>query len=411
LSAPAQPSVPPATTRTTGRQLWLMGASRPIVAAVGIMVLLLAAWAVAFAVGGSRTAAPHAFYLPIVLAAVLLRASGGATTGLAAALLAGPLLPFDSATWQMQPTSNWLLRGFFFVLIGTVVGLLVDMLRGAYESALEERFAQELRLSRGPTVHATAYHDWQVRDLLDRHHFEAVFQPIYALTDGRLLAVEALTRFSIDPPETPDVWFARATELGLGRDLEIAVMQVAVAEADREGLPPHVSLSLNCSPDTLADVRLVEMLASTDRAIVFEITEHAIVEDYHDLDAAMAALRRHGATFAVDDAGAGFASLRHIVRLAPEIIKLDMSLTQNLRHDPVRSKLADCLIRFAHGTGIQLYAEGIEHHADLTTWRELGANGAQGYHLGRPGPLPVPLHCRVVVEEAAAAPRAGSYLP
>ncbi|HSK21979.1 MAG TPA: EAL domain-containing protein [Egicoccus sp.] len=410
MSAPAPTSSPPAAG-SRGRQLWLMGASRPIYAALVIIVLLMAAWALAFVVGGSRTAAPHAFYLPIVLAAVLLRASGGATAGLAAALLAGPLLPEDSATWVMQSTTNWLLRGLFFVLIGTVVGLLVDMLRGAYEAALEERFAQELRLARAPEVTTTAYHDWQVRDLLDRHHFQAVFQPIYALSDGRLLAVEALTRFSIDPPETPDVWFARATELGLGRDLEIAVMEVAVSIADREGLPAHVALSLNCSPDTLADPRLVEMLASTQRPIVFEITEHAIVEDYHDLDAAMAELRTHGATFAVDDAGAGFASLRHIVRLAPEVIKLDMSLTQNLRHDPVRRKLADCLIRFAHGTGIQLYAEGIEHHADLTTWRELGANGAQGFHLGRPGPLPVPMHCRVVLEEVAAAPRATHHLP
>lgn len=397
-------------SRSPGTQFWLAGASRPLFAALAVTAMLGAAWLVTFAAGGSHTAAPHAFYMPIVLAAVLLRAPGGAVAGFVAAVLSGPLMPLEVTTGEVQLPGNWLLRGFFFVLIGTVLGLLIETLRSAYEGALEERFAQELRLTAAPATTTTPYHEWQVRDLLEKGRFAPVFQPIYALDDGRLLGVEALTRFATDPPETPDVWFRRAGELGMGVDLEVAAIRTAVEVADRDGLPDHVTLCVNVSPDTLADTRLVEILLSTPRSVVFEITEHAIVEDYHELDAAMTVLRGHGARFAVDDAGAGFASLRHIVRLAPEIIKLDMSLTQNLRQDPVRATLADCLIRFARETGIQLVAEGIEQHADLTTWRSLGAHAAQGFHLARPGPLPVASHCRILVDENALSPRGSAGL-
>lgn len=384
--------------RSRPASLSLAGATRPAVAVTVVAALLVGAWLVTLAAGGSRTAAPHAFYVAIVLAAVRLHGIGGAVTGLLAGLLSGPLTPLDVATGEAQLPANWLLRGFFFVLIGVILGLAVDRLRASYEAALEERFDQELQLAAGPTMPTTAYHAVAVRNLLEQRRFAPVFQPIYALDDGRLLAVEALTRFDTDPVERPDVWFRRAADLGLGRDLEVAAMQAAVETADGGGLPDEVAINLNCSPATLGDDRLLELVDATNRRVVFEVTEHAAVDDYQELDVAMARLRRGGAVFAVDDAGAGFASLRHIVRLAPEIIKLDMSLTQNLRHDPIRAKLADCLIRFARETGSELVAEGIEHAGDLATWRDLGAHAAQGYHLARPGPLPVAPHCRRIVE-------------
>ncbi len=94
---------------------------------------------------------------------------------------------------------------------------------------------------------------------------------------------------------------------------------------------------------------------------------------------------------AVDDAGAGFASLRHIVRLSPDIIKLDISLTQHIREDPVLRALAAALVQFAHQTGTELIAEGIETTADLAAWQDLGAHAAQGYLLARPAGLPMSL--------------------
>ncbi|GGI05959.1 EAL domain-containing protein [Egicoccus halophilus] len=382
---------------------WLVGRASPWLVVVGVGTLLGLAWLATYLAGGAPSTLPHAYYVAILVAAAALGPVGGAATGVLAGLLGGPLTPADVATGAPQPAIDWLVRGFFFVLSGALVGGLVANLRRSYEAAVADRFDREVQLSVAspePPSAIAPLHEWQVRALLEQRDFSIVFQPLYALDDGRLVAVEALTRFHTDPPERPDVWFQRATCAGLGRDLELAAIDQALTAVAADGLPPDVGVNLNCSPQALADPRLPGLLGRTRRPVVFEITEHAMVEDYPALEAAMQRLREHGARFAVDDAGAGFASLRHIVRLAPEFIKLDMSLTQNLRADPVRSTLAACLLRFTNETGRRLVAEGIEHAADLAHWRHLGAHAAQGHHLGRPGPLPVPQHCPAIAVEA-----------
>jgi len=390
------PKTDPAPRWPAGRW-WLEAVPGPL-AVAAIAVLLLGAWLVTYLTGGTRMVGPHAFYLAIFLAAVVFGRRGGALTGLVAGVLCGPLMPMDVVAGQAQQTHNWVLRGVIFVAIGLAAGSMVRAMRRAYETAIEQRIDQELRLATAPVPTPTERHDRQVRQILDGRAFHPVFQPIYALSDGRLLGVEALTRFHTDLPGSPEVWFQLAEQAGLGRDLEVAVMEAAVEAADEAGLAAGVTLGLNCSPTTLPDPRLLALVRRSGRPIVLEITEHAVVEDYNEVQTAMIALRRSGARLAVDDAGAGFASLRHIVRLAPEIIKLDRSLTQDVRSDPVRTALADCLLRFARDTGTELIAEGIEHAGDLDTWRDIGAHGAQGYHLGRPGPLPVPARCHAIVD-------------
>jgi EAL domain-containing protein (putative c-di-GMP-specific phosphodiesterase class I) len=90
---------------------------------------------------------------------------------------------------------------------------------------------------------------------------------------------------------------------------------------------------------------------------------------------------------AVDDAGAGYASFRHILNLAPDLIKLDVFLTQNIHTDRARRALAAALIRFSEETGSKIIAEGVETTLQLKVLRELGVTKAQGYLLGRPMPL------------------------
>jgi EAL domain-containing protein (putative c-di-GMP-specific phosphodiesterase class I) len=132
---------------------------------------------------------------------------------------------------------------------------------------------------------------------------------------------------------------------------------------------------------------------------VLEITEHEAVEDYDDLVDALAPLRSLGAKVAIDDAGAGFASLRHTLRIAPDIVKLDMSLTRDIDGDRAKRALAAALVSFASEMGFALVAEGIETAAELTTVRELGVGYGQGFFLAEPGPL------------AAATPRSGGPSP
>lgn len=354
-----------------------------------VAALLAGCWAVVYAAGGTRTAFPHVFYIPIVLAALPFGVPGGIAAGVAATVLCGPAMPLDVATGETQQLINWLVRGGFFVTVGGVAGGSTVSLRRSFQSGLAQQLQAELELvTDTPAEPADPGWGPRIRDMLDRRAFRAVFQPIYALDDGRLIAVEALSRFDTDPQHPPDVWFAQAAAVGLGVDLELAAVEKALdASID---LPDGVALTFNASPETLADVRLIELLdRHRQRPLIAEVTEHVIVDDYTRLDTALAALRVRGVRLAVDDAGAGFASLRHIVRLKPEFIKLDLSLTQNLRRDPVRQALAQLLLQFAAQIGSDIIVEGIETPADLATWRNLGAHAAQGYLLGRPGPLPL----------------------
>ncbi|MFP4149026.1 MAG: EAL domain-containing protein [Nitriliruptoraceae bacterium] len=353
-----------------------------------LAVLLASSWALVWVAGGTRTAAPHVFYVPIVLAGLPFGPLGGIVTAVAATVLCGPLMPLDVATGESQLLLNWLIRGGLFLAIGTLAGSSTRSLRHSFEAGLSTLLLRELEVAAPAGDEERAAWEPPLRRTLAEGSYEVVFQPILSLHDGRLLAVEALTRFASPPSAPPDVWFARATDLGLGVELELAVIRRALETSSN--LSRDVALSFNASPTTLADERLLALLDRyPDRALIAEVTEHAAVDDYQHLAHGIEALRRRGVELAVDDAGAGFASLRHIVRLNPDHIKLDPSLTQDLGDDPIRRSLADSLVLFARRTGTNVIVEGIETAADLATWRELGADAAQGYLLARPGPLPV----------------------
>ena len=210
-----------------------------------------------------------------------------------------------------------------------------------------------------------------------------VFQPIVATATGRPVGFEALARFDVTPRRGPDVWFADAAAMGLGVELELAAVRLALRALP--DLPPETYLALNVSPASVLSGRLDDALRSVAaNRIVLEITEHQMVETYDGLDAALRVLRRRGVRIAVDDAGAGYASFRHILRLRPGVIKLDMTLTRDVDTDRSRRALASALIGFARETGSSIVAEGVETAAELATLRRLGVDAAQGYHLGRP---------------------------
>ena len=145
---------------------------------------------------------------------------------------------------------------------------------------------------------------------------------------------------------------------------------------------------MNFSPQTAVSDRLRDLLERADPSrIVVEVTEHAPVADYDELREALSGLRERGVRLAIDDAGAGFASLRHIIRLDPDLIKLDITLTRQIETDPVRQALAVALVSFAEQIGATVVAEGVESELELEALRRAGIRHAQGFLLGRPGPL------------------------
>jgi EAL domain-containing protein (putative c-di-GMP-specific phosphodiesterase class I) len=225
----------------------------------------------------------------------------------------------------------------------------------------------------------------RIRAILDADHMDIEFQPIFDLLDCRIVSLEALARFWTEPMRSPSAWFAEATEVGLGVEFELAAIRAALLRLD--DFPPDVAIALNVSPTTALEPRFCELLVGIAERVVIEITEHAQVDDYDALRAALAPLRERGAQLAIDDVGAGFANLRHILRLAPDIVKLDLSLTQEISRDPAREALASSLVGFAGGVGASIVAEGISSDEDLALLRTLGVDYGQGYHLARPSSL------------------------
>lgn len=213
-----------------------------------------------------------------------------------------------------------------------------------------------------------------------------VYQPIYSFSPARIVGVEALSRFAAPPPEPPEVWFKQAADVGLGEHLEIAA--IAAALGDLRRIPAGAYLALNISPAHVLSGALAHALAGYPLArIAIEITEHVAIPDYAGFAEAVAPLRAQGMKLVVDDAGAGYASFRHIVKLKPDTIKLDMSMTRDIDTDRTRRALAAALIRFAQEIGSRIVAEGVQTDAELSVLRELGIDAAQGYLLAHPLPL------------------------
>lgn len=212
---------------------------------------------------------------------------------------------------------------------------------------------------------------------------DVVFQPVVALADGRVTGYEALSRFPGGRP--PDEWFALAAREGMSTALERAAVARALQRA--EALPQECYLAVNVSPAALLGGALEPLeLGGHGERLVLEITEHAPVERYDALDAALARYRSRHVRVAIDDAGAGFASLRHILQLRPEIVKLDRSLTAGIAHDRSRRALAAGLVSFAAEVDMTIVAEGVETEEERDALREIGVQYAQGYLLGRPAP-------------------------
>jgi EAL domain-containing protein (putative c-di-GMP-specific phosphodiesterase class I) len=212
-----------------------------------------------------------------------------------------------------------------------------------------------------------------------------VFQPIVSAVDGALMGAEALARFDTPDYLPPDRWFQDARDVGLADELELQAVAAALIAATQ--LPDRAYVSINVSPWTLAKPQLLQTLRSgpipLDR-VVIEVTEHVEVTDYQDLAHAVRKLRAAGARIAVDDAGAGYSSFRHILSLAPEFIKLDRSLISGLDEDPARRALTAAVVMFGLEMQSTVIAEGIETPHEFTVAQTLGIDAAQGYLFGRP---------------------------
>lgn len=222
---------------------------------------------------------------------------------------------------------------------------------------------------------------------IDGPGLRPVFQPIHDLGDRHVLGYEALSRFTLEPARTPDVWFAEAWGVQLGAELELAAARAALEHLD--AIPDSAYLACNFSPASLLDDDVIDLIcdAPADRLVV-EITEHAPIEQLEPLRRRLQLLRGRGVRIALDDVGTGYATLNVLLDLRPEIHKSDLSIVRGVADDRDRRALVAGLSAFARTIGALAIAEGIECERDLEVLWDLGVPAGQGYHLARPGPLP-----------------------
>jgi EAL domain-containing protein (putative c-di-GMP-specific phosphodiesterase class I) len=238
-----------------------------------------------------------------------------------------------------------------------------------------------------------------------------LFQPIVDIANAVTTGYEALTRVELEPRLGPDGWLAAAYAQGLGPALEAAFLRSALGH--RDALPPNCFLTVNVGPAALLSPEVQRVLSAAGdlRGLVVELTEQDPVDDYDALNAALAPLRSAGVLLAVDDAGAGFASLEHISRLRPEIVKIDRGHVEGIDADLAKEAAVRALGDFASRLDAWVVAEGVETAAELDALAALGVPLAQGYFLGRPSPaMAGPTDETLAAHRAREQRRAGGAL-
>ncbi|HTX00593.1 MAG TPA: EAL domain-containing protein [Acidimicrobiales bacterium] len=214
--------------------------------------------------------------------------------------------------------------------------------------------------------------------------FELVYQPIADLQGGRIAGYEALARFAGAAGPPPDRVFAAARAAGRAAELDVAVVRSALAA--RKHLPANCFLSINVEPASLGEPAVQGALLSGGRleGVVIELTEHLPIDSYSELGDQLQPLRGAGALVALDDTGAGYAGLQHLLSVRPSIVKLDRSLVSGIDQDEAKVGVVELLGVLANRIDAWLLAEGVERAEEAVMLRTLGVPLAQGWLFGRP---------------------------
>ncbi len=232
---------------------------------------------------------------------------------------------------------------------------------------------------------------WFARTRDQREEVEAVLeradaltclrQPILDLRTGLVAGYESLARFPKGSAKNPAEWFAQAHRCGLGFQLEARAIAVALGEQR----PSGAFLSINVSPSALCSAEVRAALPERLDGVLVEITENEHVPADSAFHAVREEIERRGGRIAVDDAGSGYAGLRQLMRLRPDVVKLDRSVVDGVSADPAKAALVESLVRYARDMDATVCAEGIETIEDLELLADLDVTFGQGFAIARPG--------------------------
>lgn len=240
----------------------------------------------------------------------------------------------------------------------------------------------------------------RLRGAVDAGQPSVVLQPVYRLSDGRPVGVEALARFPDAGVRPPCDWFDEADSIGMGEEMELAAVRAALATLPY--VPAPCYLAINVSPAVAASPALHRAFEYVSPGrVLLEITEHAAIEDCDALARALAPLAGR-VRIAIDDVGAGYAGLRHILDLKPDVLKLDIGLVRDVDRDPARAALIGAMVRFADQIGADVVAEGVEREGERLALHGLGVGYVQGWLFSRA--LPPVTASRLLMGETEASP-------
>jgi EAL domain-containing protein (putative c-di-GMP-specific phosphodiesterase class I) len=356
----------------------------PAVAAwSSIAVGLVCSWGVAYAVGGASKVAPHWFYLPVLYAAARFGCRGAALCGVAAGLLAGPLMPADVAAGVAQQPQDWVARACFFVIIGQAMALVIGQTRVAITAEVE-----------------LAHLEREMRSGLKRREFVVHYQPIVNMATGDIVGAEALVRWQ--HPDRglihPDGFIELSERSGLVVELgeqvlDMACSQLATWRAGPLSDSELFKLAVNVSPRQLVDAGLVSHVGDVlsrfevdPSWLQLEVTETALISDVAAFAGCFVELQELGVSLAIDDFGTGHASLSYLHRFPVDAIKIDRSFVAALGSGGRADAVSRAVIHLAHDLQMKTVAEGVETVDQLRELRALGCDLAQGYFFSRPVP-------------------------
>jgi EAL domain-containing protein (putative c-di-GMP-specific phosphodiesterase class I)/CheY-like chemotaxis protein len=222
--------------------------------------------------------------------------------------------------------------------------------------------------------------------IIERRAVELAYQPLADPATMRVVGVEALPRFRTRPMRPPETWFTEAAKHGSLVDLELVALNAALGRV--EMLPPHVFLVVSVSSQTVVSDRFLDLIRGAElNRIALQLNEYT--SDPDELPTgALDELRAGGVRVAVHHAGSAPWSLRYIARLAPDLIRVDMSTLREMSADPTGNEPVSSLIGFAIDVGATVVADGVETEQEVQTLRGLGIGLAQGAYLARPGQIP-----------------------
>jgi PAS domain S-box-containing protein len=232
----------------------------------------------------------------------------------------------------------------------------------------------------------------RVQDALAEDRFVLYAQPIIDLKSGDVVQHELLLRLR-DPDGTiagPGAYLHIAEQYGLIGDIDRWVIQRG-AEIAASGRPVEINISGRSisDPELPRHIeRCIEASGADPTLLVFEITETALVEDEDAARALGVRLHELGCKLALDDFGTGYGGFTYLKHLAIDYLKIDIEFVRDLATNPASRHVVDAVVSLARGFGLQTVAEGVEDAEALALLRELGVDFAQGYHIGRPAPLP-----------------------